>query len=236
MGSMENDECKIDLISQAFAILSGISKEKTEKVYSSVEKYLVDLDLKIIKLLTPAFSGTKSPSPGYIAGYPEGIRENGGQYTHATAWYILALLKMGKTNKAYEYYQMINPIERSKTKEDADIYAIEPYVVSADIYSNKDKKARGGWSWYTGSAGWYYRVGLTEILGFKKRGNKLFIRPNNPFESYDITYRYLNSIYEIHVEKGKEKKIYVDNKQVEEIELIDDNKTHQISVIVKESL
>ncbi len=233
LGSKKNKECKIDLISQAFAILTGIAKEKTDSVIDAVEKNLVDEKLKIIKLLTPPFTG-KNENPGYIASYSEGIRENGGQYTHATAWYIMALLKAGQYEKAYEYYQMINPIERTKTMQEADIYKIEPYVISADIYSNKDKKARGGWSWYTGSSGWFYNVGLTQILGFQLRGNHLEINPKNSFKEYEITYMYKSTIYHILVKKGKINSIKIDNVKKKEIELIDDQKTHQIEVCVKE--
>ncbi len=233
LGAKKNKECKIDLISQAFAILTGLSKEKTDSVVEAVEKNLVDENLKIIKLLTPSFSG-KEKNPGYIAGYPEGIRENGGQYTHATAWYILALLKIGKYKEAYEYYQMINPIHRSDTQEKADVYKIDPYVISADIYSNKDMPARGGWNWYTGSSGWYYNVGLNHILGFRLRGNHLEIKPQNTFKEYEIIYHYNDTIYKIAVKKDTKNEIKMDNQKVREIELIDDKKPHQIEVFVKE--
>lgn len=233
LGSKENKECKIDLISQAFSILTGIAKEKTDSVFDAVEDNLVDKELKIIKLLTPAFTG-KNENPGYIAGYPLGIRENGGQYTHATAWYIMALLKDSKYDKAYEYYQMINPINRTLTKEMVDTYKTEPYVLSADIYSNKDMPARGGWTWYTGSSGWYYNIGLTDILGFHLKGNHLEISPKNNFKEYEMTYHYKETIYQIVVKKDKINKIKMDNHKVSEIELIDDKKTHQIEVLVKE--
>lgn len=201
MGALSDKECKIDLISQSFSILSNaIEEDKINLVLKSVENNLVDNRLKIIKLLTPPFKYSKN-NPGYIMDYPEGIRENGGQYTHATAWYIMALIKLGYYDRAYQYYQMINPINRTRSKEDVLIYQVEPYVIAADIYSNETNPARGGWTWYTGSAGWFYNVGLTEILGFKKEGTKLSIDPhvNSNWNSYDIEYKYHETMYKIKV-------------------------------------
>ena len=199
LGSHINDECKIDLISQSFAILSEVvEKDRIEKVINSVEKYLVDKELGIIKLLDPPFAKTKN-NPGYIMDYPKGIRENGGQYTHAVSWYIMALIKLGYKDRAYEYFQMINPINRTLNKKDVKKYKVEPYVIAADIYSNQDYPARGGWTWYTGSAGWFYYVAITEILGMKKEGNTLRFKPSVPksWKSFEIEYRYIDTLYKI---------------------------------------
>ena len=239
VGSSTNNECKIDLISQSFSILSDvIEKDRIPSVIKSVETNLVDKDLKIIKLLTPPFKESRN-NPGYIMDYPEGIRENGGQYTHATAWYIQALIKLGYVERAFKYYQMINPINRTTTKNDVLTYHTEPYVIAADIYSNKNNPARGGWSWYTGSAGWYYNVAITNIIGFDKTGNTLKISPNVPqeWDSYEIEYRYMATLYKIKVNlKQKNNNITIDGEKVskEFITLKNDKRTHAVIVNVKE--
>ena len=221
LGSYKNKECKIDLISQAFSILSGVAdKDKYDMIIDSVEKNLVDKDAKIIKLLDPAFDKSLN-NPGYIKSYPKGIRENGGQYTHATSWYIMALIKAGYKSRAYDYYQMINPVNRSLNKDIADIYKVEPYVVAADIYSSSYFKARGGWTWYTGSAAWYYRVGIEEILGFKRHGSilKLDEKISSSIGNYEINYKYMDATYNIKVIFDSKNEIVLNGKTVKEIKL-----------------
>ena len=147
LGSHENSECKIDLISQSFSILSGVApKNRIQKIITSVEENLVDDKNKIIKLLTPPFSKTLN-NPGYIMNYPKGIRENGGQYTHSVSWYLMALIKAGYHDRAYRYFQMINPVNRTKTEVKTNIYKTEPYVIAADIYSSESFPGRGGWTY-----------------------------------------------------------------------------------------
>ena len=236
VGSKDNIECKIDLISQCFAILSEIAnKEQTTLILNSIDDYLFDKNLKIIKLLWPPFENSKN-NPGYIMNYPAGIRENGGQYTHAVAWYIQALIKVGKYDLAYQVYQMINPIERTKNKNTTDIYKLEPYVISADIYSNKDFPGKGGWSWYTGSAGWFYRIAIKDILGFNLKGKKLYINPHIPshWKNFEIDYKYKNSLYHIKIIKKNNYNIVIDNKKVNKnyILLLDDNKEHNIIITI----
>ncbi len=238
LGSSENEECKIDLISQSFSILSEVvENSRVQKVINSVEKNLVDKDNKIIKLLTPPFK-TSLNNPGYIMSYPMGIRENGGQYTHATSWYIMALIKTGNLDKAYNYYQMINPINRTLDKESVNKYKVEPYVIAADIYSKQGYEGRGGWTWYTGSAAWFYRVGIDEILGFQKHGNKLVIEPNVPkdFGDFEITYQFGNTIYTIEVIFSKEDKLLIDGKKQNSnvIELNENKKEHNVKVYISE--
>ncbi len=238
LGSNMNDECKIDLISQSFAILSDtIPSERIEQVIQSVETNLVDNKLKIIKLLTPPFKESKNV-PGYIMDYPKGIRENGGQYTHSVAWYIMALLKTGYTDRAYQYYQMINPINRTINKESVDVYKVEPYVIAADIYSNYEYPARGGWTWYTGSAGWFYNIGLTNILGFIKEGIYLKIEPKVPsdWKNFDIEYQYLDTLYKIKVNlKEKNNSIMMDGELINSnsIRLKNDKRIHAVIVNIK---
>lgn len=237
LGSYINDECKIDLISQSFSILSDvIEPDKIKSVIKSVEDNLVDRDLKIIKLLTPAFSKSID-NPGYIMDYPKGIRENGGQYTHSTAWYIMALIKLGANDLAYNYYQMINPVNRTLTKYDVNKYKVEPYVIAADIYSNDKNPARGGWTWYTGSSGWFYNVGITYILGIQKEGNVLRIRPSVPngWVSYDVEYKYLDTLYKIKVNFTDNNDIVVDGDKINKdfITLKNDKRLHAVVVNIR---
>ena len=237
LGSHENSECKIDLISQSFAILSGVApKDKAMKAIASVEEHLVDKDKKIIKLLTPAFEKSLN-NPGYIMNYAKGIRENGGQYTHSVAWYIMALIKAGYHDRAYKYYQMVNPAERTKSSSNVDIYKVEPYVIAADIYSAENYPGRGGWTWYTGSAGWFYNVGITEILGLKKKGDTLSFAPSMPisWDSYKLVYNYIDTPYNIEVIKSKEGLVMLDGVNIKNgtIKLTNDKKNHNIVVYTK---
>jgi len=166
----------------------------------SLEKYLVREDARLIMLLTPAFDRTEK-DPGYIKGYLPGVRENGAQYTHAALWAVLAIALQGNGNRAFELYQMINPLTHARTPEEVEAYKVEPYVVAADVYTAEGQLGRGGWTWYTGSASWMYRVGLEGILGFTKRGDRLFIEPRAPtsWAGYTIEYRYGTSVYVIEV-------------------------------------
>ena len=234
LGSHENTECKIDLISQSFSILSGVAqKDRIEKIITSVEEELVDENQKIIKLLTPPFKHSLN-NPGYIMDYPRGIRENGGQYTHSVAWYLMALTETGYYDRAYRYYQMINPINRTKTNNAVEKYKVEPYVIAADIYSSNSFPARGGWTWYTGSAGWFYRVGIETILGIKKHGDELTINPKIPisWDGYKLVYRYLDTTYNIEVKKHKVESLTLDGKKMSlnTIKLKDDKVNHTIIV------
>ena len=234
LGSHENRECKIDLISQSFAILSNVaSKDRVQKVITAVEENLVDDKNKIIKLLTPPFEKSLN-NPGYIMNYPKGLRENGGQYTHATSWYIMALIQTGYYDRAYRYYQMINPVNRSLDQEWVEKYAVEPYVVAADIYSNERYPGRGGWTWYTGTAGWYYYVGISEIIGLKKHGEELTITPNIPiaWDGFKLDYTYMDTIYHIEVIKSKKEIVTLDGKKctVGIIPLVNDGCEHEVIV------
>jgi cellobiose phosphorylase len=234
LGSHENNECKIDLISQSFSIISDvINKERIDPVIKSVEEKLVDDDLGIVKLLTPPFDKTLN-NPGYIMNYSKGIRENGGQYTHAVSWYLMALIKTGYHDRAYRYFQMINPINRTTDKESSDIYRVEPYVIAADIYSSKTYPGRGGWTWYTGSAGWFYRVGVQDILGINKYGDKLQLNPNLPisWNNVSIKYTYMDTVYNIEVKKDKNDSIKLDGKDVKNdtITLNNDRREHSIVI------
>lgn len=172
LGSYANKECKVDLISQAWAVISmkGYDdvKEKLVKCLETADKYLVDRKLGIVKLLYPAFNNNEKNNPGYIRAYVPGIRENGGQYTHASVWLAKAYFEINDYKKGEEILKMINPISHSDTKEKADVYMVEPYVMAADIYSNEEHPGRGGWTWYTGSSGWMYKV-IEDYLADNKK-------------------------------------------------------------------
>lgn len=166
----------------------------------SLENHLIDTENGIIKLLDPPFNKTKL-EPGYIKAYLPGVRENGGQYTHAAMWAIIAFAKLGFGDKALEYYRMINPIEHTRTKEATIKYKQEPYVIPADIYGANNLTGRAGWTWYTGSSSWFLNAGIENILGLKVQNGILRIEPCIPqkWEEYSIKYRYKTSIYNIKI-------------------------------------
>lgn len=240
LGSNENDECKIDGISQNWAVISGAGEEeKCKTALECVENYLVDKENLIIKLLTPAFSKTEL-EPGYIKSYIPGVRENGGQYTHGAIWGIIANAMMKNGERATEYFRIINPIEHARTKEAVLKYKVEPYVVSADVYSNPNMLGRGGWTWYTGSSSWLFIAGFEYILGIKKENGKLKINPCIPkdWESFIVHYKNKNAKYEINVYNPEHKStgiktIYLDNDEKKAAEiLLEENGGHRIDIIM----
>jgi len=241
LGSIENDECRIDAISQSWACISNAAdNDKKYICMESLENQLIDKENSIIKLLDPPFNNTKL-EPGYIKSYMPGVRENGGQYTHAAIWAIIAFCSLGLGEKAHEYFKMINPIENARTKEAANKYKVEPYVMAADVYSVGNLAGRGGWTWYTGSGSWMYKAGIENILGFNKKGNILTINPCIPaqWDEYSIRYKYEQTIYNIEVKNPNHKntgveEIYIDNIRSfkNEIELINDNNVHNIKLIM----
>ncbi|WP_010238771.1 GH36-type glycosyl hydrolase domain-containing protein [Clostridium arbusti] len=217
LGSSKNDECRIDSLSQSWAVISNAAdKERAKTAMNSLEKYLVKQNEGMVLLLTPPFNNSKL-EPGYIKGYVPGVRENGGQYTHAATWVILAMAKLGETDKAWKLFNMINPINHSKTKEESEVYKVEPYVMAADVYAREPHVGRGGWTWYTGTAGWMYRVGIEGILGLSLAEGKGFrINPCVPEEwkEYHITYRHENCIYNIKVIRTHDKSVTVDGELI----------------------
>ena len=229
LGSRENDECKIDSIAQSWSIISKAGKEsRTLEAMEAVDRYLVDKNNGLIKLLSPPFDKSKL-EPGYIKGYVAGVRENGGQYTHAAVWVILALTKLGLGDKAWKYYNMINPINHSNTELEARRYKVEPYVMAADVYIREPHGGRGGWSWYTGASGWMYKVGIEDILGLKKiEGKGYIIKPCIPeaWNNYNIKIKNEFEDYNIEVRrsKGGENKLILINNEVFNEEIIPRNK------------
>lgn len=241
LGSIENTECKIDSIAQSWAIISQAGDpERAKQALQSLEDYLVDRENGLIRLLTPAFNSDEF-EPGYIKGYLPGIRENGGQYTHAAAWAIIAFAQMGQGNKALEAYDMINPINHSNNYRETMRYKVEPYVMAADVYSVYPHQGKGGWTWYTGSSGWMLRAGLEFILGFKKTGETLIIDPTIPtyWDDYSMTYVYKSSTYHIkvenpdHVNKGV-RSLDIDGitRLGNQFDLVDDGLMHKVTILL----
>ncbi|MCF6368968.1 GH36-type glycosyl hydrolase domain-containing protein [Rhizobium halophilum] len=182
LGSEQNKECRIDSLSQSWSVLSGIGSEtRSGQAMDAVVSELVDEQAQIIRLFTPPLSSTPL-DPGYIKAYPPGVRENGGQYTHAATWVVLALARLGRADEAWRCFQMLNPINHSLDALAAERYRVEPYVVAADVYGAGSLTGRGGWTWYTGSAGWLYRAAVEGIFGIRKEGNRLWVRPALPSE------------------------------------------------------
>jgi cyclic beta-1,2-glucan synthetase len=202
LGSAASDECRIDSIAQSWAVISGAaSPQHATCAMAAVNRELIRSQDGVALLFTPPFD--KSPlDPGYIKGYPPGVRENGGQYTHAALWSVLALAKLGEGDKATSLFSLLNPINHARTRADVHRYKVEPYVVSADIYAVAPHVGRGGWTWYTGSAGWMQRAGIEGILGFRIQGMSLHLDPCIPktWPGFGIVFRYRSARYEIQVE------------------------------------
>jgi cyclic beta-1,2-glucan synthetase len=202
LGSASSEECQIDSIAQSWGVISGVADPaRAAKAMAAVNQHLVRRGDGLVLLFTPPFDRT-SREPGYIKGYPPGIRENGGQYTHGAIWSAIAFAMLGDGDKAAELFSMLNPINRSSTPAAIDRYKVEPYVVCTDVYSQSPHVGRGGWTWYTGSAGWLYRAGLEWILGFRVQGTMLLLDPCVPktWQGFEIGYRYRSARYEIAVE------------------------------------
>ena len=221
MGNKGNKTLELDLLVQSIAVLSGVAEgERAEKVLDTC-KTLIDKEYSIIKLLYPAQTG--KDRIGYISDYPPGIRENGGQYTHAAIWYLTALCRVGRQDEAFEYFCMLNPAVRCSTEDGNKRYKGEPYVFSGDVYSNPSHMGECGWSWYTGSAAWAYRLVCEEFFGLKRRGSKLYIEPSLPtkLDGCTLTYRYRNSVYLIEYHFGLRPKMTVDGIESEYVDLKD---------------
>jgi len=202
LGSSESEEARIDSLAQSWAAISGVAKkERANTALLAVDEHLVCDAERMILLFTPPFD--KSPKDiGYIKGYPPGVRENGGQYTHAAAWVAMAFARQGDGERAVGLLQMLNPIEHARDRADAERYKVEPYAVAADVYALTGHLGRGGWTWYTGAAGWIYRVWLEEVLGFRRHGETLLLAPVIPkdWPGFGICYQFKTTRYDIVVE------------------------------------
>jgi len=244
LGSVENEECKMDSIAQSWAVLSGAGdRTRVERAMQKLAENLVLPKAKLVLLLAPPFDKS-AMNPGYIKGYVPGVRENGGQYTHAAIWAMMAFAKLNQGNKAYEIFSMLNPILHSSSEAEALKYKIEPYVLAGDVYAGAHE-GRGGWSWYTGSSSWYYRAGLEYLLGFSLRGNQLKITPRipNSWKSYEISYQFKQTKYLIEVQNPEALStgnvlVQIDgsSQQGPELLLVDDGETHKVTMILTSKL
>jgi len=242
LGSEQNDECKIDSIAQSWAVISGAAdSDRASQALAAVNDLLVKRADKLILLFSPPFD--RGPlQPGYIKGYVPGIRENGGQYTHAATWTVQAAALLGQGGLAMELFNLLNPISHSSSPEAVALYKVEPYVVVADVYGRPPHTGRGGWTWYTGSAGWLYRVGLENILGLQREGTQLRIEPCIPahWDEYELTYRFGSAAYHITVENSERiergvRDLILDGRKLtgSAFELMDDGREHEVRVILK---
>ena len=237
LGSKENEECKIDSIAQSWSVLStGGNSERVPIAMQSAAKYLVRKEDGIIQLFDPPFDKS-ALNPGYIKGYVPGVRENGGQYTHAAIWLIMAFAALGDEERTWELLKMINPINRGGDLQKIAIYKVEPYVIAADVYAEPKNKGRGGWTWYTGSAGWMYQLVLESFIGFKREGNLLYFKPCLPddWQTIKINYRYMDTDYEIELKKlpgNKQAGLVVDGKEQADsfLTLINDGAKHSVEL------
>jgi cyclic beta-1,2-glucan synthetase len=240
LGSKVNDECRIDSLPQSWAVLAG-GKDEVRKVAAvdAAVTNLVDYDNKLVKLFTPPFDAGPL-QPGYIKGYVPGIRENGGQYTHAAIWLVQALAGLGRGREAHSLWSMLSPISHAETPEGVARYRVEPYVVAADVYGVPPHVGRGGWTWYTGSASWLYRAAVETLLGLTRRGDTLTFDPRIPpdWGGYEVEYRHGHTAYRCRVENpnGVEqgvREVWLDGERVEgPIPLADDGRQHDVRVVM----
>ena len=212
---------------------------------AAVDRQLIRRDAGLALLFTPPFDRSLH-DPGYIKGYPPGIRENGGQYTHAATWSVIAYALLGQGDNAWELFSLLNPINHTSTRANVHRYKVEPYVVAADVYSVAPHVGRGGWTWYTGSAGWMYRAGLEGILGFRVRGTGLFLAPCIPkkWPRFEIAFKYRSSRYEILIDNPLGVSCGVTRAELDgealpvslqtRISLVDDGNVHSIRLILGE--
>jgi cyclic beta-1,2-glucan synthetase len=241
LGSADNAECRIDSIAQSWAVISGVADPgRARRAMESVYQYLVKPGDVMLLLLTPPFDRSV-PNPGYISRYLPGVRENGGQYTHAAAWCVVACALLGDGDRAGELFSMLNPINHAATRAGAHRYKVEPYVVAADIYSEPPHIGRGGWTWYTGAAGWMYRAGIECLLGFRLRGDHFVIDPCVPraWKGFSLRYRrgatrYLVRVDNPHGVSRGIAKLELDGRNLEppRVPVVDDGATHDVHVVM----
>jgi cyclic beta-1,2-glucan synthetase len=243
LGSAMNAECRIDSIAQSWSVLSGAADPAhAEQAMAAVDQYLIRRGDGLVLLFTPPFDHS-AVDPGYVKGYLPGIRENGGQYTHGAIWSVLAFAALGDGDKAGELFSVLNPINHASTRSGVLRYKVEPYVMAADVYAEPPHVGRGGWTWYTGSAGWMYQAGVESILGFRLRGETLVIEPCIPraWPSFEIDFRYHSARYEIVVENPRGVSRGVASAELDgqkltgtgaSIPLADDGGTHRVVIIL----
>ncbi|MBU0708096.1 cyclic beta 1-2 glucan synthetase, partial [Patescibacteria group bacterium] len=241
LGSAKSPECRIDSIAQSWSVLSGAGDSGHSRMaMEAVDKYLVRREDSLIQLLDPPFDKSNL-NPGYIKGYVPGVRENGGQYTHAAIWATMAFAALGDSRRAWELLAMINPVNHGKSAEGIEKYKVEPYVIAADVYAVTPHTGRGGWTWYTGSAAWMYRLIVESLLGLSLKTDKLSFKPCLPadWDGFTVHYRFRETIYHIRVIQKKEGEkeattVSVDGvvQQGKAVTLVDDGQKHSVEVVV----
>ena len=244
LGSCTNTECRIDSIVQSWSVLSGAgAAERVKSAMDAVDQFLVHRDTKLVQLLDPPFDKSEM-EPGYIKGYVPGVRENGGQYTHAAVWVAMAFAALGESKRAWDVLNIINPINHASSPEDVEIYKVEPYVVASDIYALWPHVGRGGWTWFTGSAAWMYRLIVESLMGLSLQKGKLRISPCLPvdWKEIKISYRYEETFYRIVIRQteGDADRTYItlDNSVIEDadIPLVNDKREHLLDVSISKAL
>jgi cyclic beta-1,2-glucan synthetase len=245
LGSAQNDECRIDSIAQTWAVISGVAESyRAARAMAAVNEYLIRRGDGLIVLFTPPFDKSKL-DPGYVKGYVPGVRENGGQYTHAALWTVIAFAMLGEGDRAGELFGLLNPINHSSTRAGLHKYKVEPYVAMGDVYAVPPHTGRGGWTWYTGSAGWMYRAAVEYILGFKLQGDRLRIDPCIPrgWREFEINYRRGDTAYRIKVENPHSLcrgvvSVKLDGVEQPDVEviLVDDGRQHEVLILMGEKI
>jgi cellobiose phosphorylase len=241
LGSVQNEECKLDSVTQSWAVLSGTAQaRRVERAMNAVRTHLVRRDAQIVLLLTPPFDRT-ALDPGYIKSYLPGVRENGGQYTHAAIWTIIALARLGQGDEAMELFHMVNPINHMRTRDSVERYRAEPYVVAADVYAHPMHVGRGGWTWYTGSAGWMYQAAVQALLGLQRQGSTVRLNPCIPavWPHYTIDWRFGRTLYRFTVSNPDHRSSGVRvaeldgvDVDVHAIPLRDDGGEHEVTIVL----
>ncbi len=242
LGSQANPECQIDSLPQSWSVISGAGDpQRSRQAMNAVDQRLIRRKAGLIQLFDPPFD--KSPlDPGYIKGYIPGVRENGGQYTHGAIWTAMAFALMGESERAWELFSLLNPVHHGGTPEQIATYKVEPYVVAADVYAVAPHTGRGGWTWYTGSAGWMYRLLIETLLGVNLEGDQLRLAPRLPktWTTFKIHYRYRQTVYHITISRlatdsADTNLLSIDGKEIsgKTIPLQDDRQEHAVEMKVR---
>ena len=245
LGSVQSEECKLDSLTQSWAVLSGAAQtRRAQRAMNAVRTHLVRRDAQVVLLLTPPFD-RMAHDPGYIKGYVPGVRENGGQYTHAAIWTVIALARLGMGDEAMELFHMLNPINHMRTAEDAERYRVEPFAVAADVYAHPMHVGRGGWTWYTGSAGWMYQAAIQALLGLRRQGATVSVEPCVPavWPEYSIDWTFGGTRYRFTVSNPDHQSHGIASATLDgiavdphAIPLLEDGSLHQVAIVLGTAL
>ncbi len=243
IGSHQNQDCRIDAIAQSWSVIAGGDSARARQALESSLRELVHEDERLMRLLVPPFTHLEH-DPGYIRSYPDGVRENGGQYTHGVLWTVQALCLLGEGERAHHLFSLLNPVSHATTPAEVKRYRVEPYVLAADVYASPEHMGRGGWTWYTGSASWMFRIGVEHILGLQRRGETLQVAPCVPrtWSEFNVTYRYGRSQLDISFQNPNGvptgvQRVEIDGRELPDasVPLIDDGRHHRVSVLMGQS-